>query len=108
MPGKRPWRGGVSASLLSEQAVNEALPVADVWLDRNWHRVLVDTGCSRCVAHISCCKNWRKEDVSILTISGEEQRCEGTGVVRLRLGNGVSVEVKVFVVSANPLGFRSC
>ena len=26
-------------------------------------------------------------------------------VVRLRLGNGVSVEVKVFVVSAKPLGF---
>ena len=30
MTGKRPWRGGVSASLLSGQTVNEALPVAEV------------------------------------------------------------------------------
>ena len=85
--------------------MNEVLPVAEVWLNGNRHKVLVDTGCLRCVAHISCCKKWRKEDVAILTISGEEQRCEGTGVVHLRLDNGASVDVKVFVVSDKPLGF---
>ena len=43
--------------------------------------------------------------MAILTISSEKQRCEGTGVVRLRLDNGASVDVKVFVVSDKPLGF---
>ena len=57
------------------------------------------------MAHVSCYKRWRKKEVAILTISGEEQRCEGTGVVCLRLGNGASVEVEVLVVSAKPLGF---
>ncbi|MPC63074.1 hypothetical protein E2C01_057166 [Portunus trituberculatus] len=82
MPGKQPWRGGFSASLLSGQTVM----------------------CSRCVAHISCCRKWRKEDVAILTIS-EEQKCEGMGVMHLQLDNGASVDVKVFVVSDKPLGF---
>ncbi|KAK4319771.1 hypothetical protein Pmani_009323 [Petrolisthes manimaculis] len=74
-------------------------------MDGTRHSALVDTGCSRCVAHVSCCKKWRKENVTILTISGKEQQCEGTGVVCLQLSNGVSTEVKVFVVNTNPLGF---
>ena len=84
----------------SGQTMKEALPVAEVWLDGNRHKVLVNTGCSRCVAHVSCCKKWRKEDVAILTISGEEQRCEGTGVVSLGLDNGASVDM-----GDKPLGF---
>lgn len=85
--------------------MNEALPVADVWLDGDRHIVLVDIWCSRCVAHVSCCKRWKKEDIAILTISGKEQRCEGTGVLHLQLGNGTSIEVKVFVVGTKPLWF---
>ncbi|MPC94876.1 hypothetical protein E2C01_090065 [Portunus trituberculatus] len=83
IPKKRPWRGGVTASLLSGQRVNETLSVTEVWLDGNWHKVLVDTGTSWHVAHISCCNKWRKEDVAILTISSEEQKWEGTGVLCL-------------------------
>ncbi|KRX31204.1 hypothetical protein T05_6505 [Trichinella murrelli] len=47
-------------------------------------RVLVDTGCSVCVAHASCCRSWREEDVAITTMCGRAMRCEGTGVVQLR------------------------
>lgn len=105
MLGKREWRGGVSASLSSERLVKEALPTTVVTLNGDKHSVLVDTGCSRCVAHVSCCKNWKKEAVSILNISGKEQQCEGTGVVRIQLDNGAVAEVEVIVVSVKPLGF---
>ncbi|KRX31479.1 hypothetical protein T09_7117, partial [Trichinella sp. T9] len=47
-------------------------------------RVLVDTGSSVCVAHASCCRSWREEDVAITTMCGQAMRCEGTSVVQLR------------------------
>lgn len=65
----------------------------------------MDTGCSRCVSHVSCCNRGRKEKATIVTISGKEQQCEGTGVVCLQLSNSASAEVKVFVVDTNPQGF---
>ena len=85
--------------------MNGALPVVKMWVDGVQCSALVDTGCSRCVAHVSCCKTWRKEDVVILTMNGKEQRCKGTGVVRLQLHNGASAEVDVLVVDSKPLGF---
>ena len=66
---------------------------------------LLDTGCSRCIAHVSCCSSWKQEAVSILTVSGKEQFCKGTGVVTLRLSNGEAVDVDVLVVETTPLGF---
>ena len=41
-----------------------------------------------------------------MTVSGERQRCEGVGRVKLRVGNGSSVVVDVYVVDFKPLGFE--
>ena len=41
-----------------------------------------------------------------MMVSGERQRCEGVGRVKLRVGNGSSVVVDVYVVDFKPLGFE--
>ncbi|KRY84782.1 hypothetical protein T4D_12964 [Trichinella pseudospiralis] len=61
-------------------------------------RVLVDTGCSVCVAHASCCRSWRKENVAITTMCGQAIGCEGTGVVQRRPRGKGPVEVEMIVV----------
>ena len=38
-------------------------------------------------------------------MSGKEHFCKDTGIVHLQLSNGASVDVDVFVVDSNPLGF---
>ena len=69
-------------------------------------RVLVDTGCSTCIAHASCCQVWKKEPVDIITISGDAVRCIGNSRVRLQVKDGRVVDVEAFVVQAKPLGFE--
>ena len=41
-----------------------------------------------------------------MTLSGQRQRCEGDGRVQLRVCNGDSVVVDVYVVEFKPLGFE--
>ena len=65
----------------------------------------MDTGCSRSIVHVSCCEKWKKNPVGMITISGEEWRCEGTGTVLLHLSNGSSTVVDVTVTTSKPLGF---
>lgn len=98
-------RGGVSATLLSWQSVSEVLPSAVVSVEGVQRRVLVDTGCSHSIAHISCCKEWRKSAVNMVTVSGEEWQCEGTGTVRLQVSCGAYVDINVIVTTSKPLGF---
>ncbi|KAG0699088.1 hypothetical protein GWK47_025903 [Chionoecetes opilio] len=57
--------------------------------------MLVDTGCSRSIAHVSCCKAWKKGIVSMTTVSGEDWQCEETGIVRLQLSDGAFTTVRV-------------
>ncbi|KRY48689.1 hypothetical protein T03_15204 [Trichinella britovi] len=83
-PEKRARDRGISASLLSPRPLTEALPAVRMNVGGIRRRVLVDTGCSVCVAHASCCRSWREEDVAITTMCGRAMRCEGTGVVQLR------------------------
>ena len=105
VPGKRAWRGSVGAGFLSWRTVNEALPIAAVRVDGTRLDALMDTGCSVSVAHASCCKSWRRRDVRILTVGGREHRCEGMGVVCLRLNGGATVNIDMYVVSSKSLGF---
>ncbi|MPC72747.1 hypothetical protein E2C01_067060 [Portunus trituberculatus] len=74
---------GISATLFSWQSVSEVLPSAVVRVDGVQRRVLVDTGCSRSIAHVSCCKAWKEGGVNMVTISCEEWKCEGKGTVCL-------------------------
>uniref|UniRef100_A0A5S6Q0Q8 Retropepsins domain-containing protein n=1 Tax=Trichuris muris TaxID=70415 RepID=A0A5S6Q0Q8_TRIMR len=105
--GKRSRGGGLSASLLPTQSSIEALPTVQMEVDGRQRNVLVDTGCSKCVAYVACCKNWKKRRVSMITVDGKELRCEGKGIVHLQppgCGSG-QVSVEVIVVSTKPLGF---
>lgn len=81
------------------------LPIAEVSVEGVSQRALVDSGCSRSVAHISCCNGWRKGAVNMLTVSGEEWQCEGTGTVRLQVNDGAYADIDVIVTTVKPLGF---
>ena len=67
---------------------------------------LIDSGCSHCIVHAPYCASWTMKTVDVMTVSGERQRCEGVGRVKLRVGNGSSVVVDVYVVDFKPLGFE--
>ena len=103
--GKRGRRGGVSAILLSHQSVKKVLPSIVMKVNGTWRRVLVDTGCSRSVAHVSCCETWTKSEVCLVTASGDKWQCKGTGVLRLQLHSGGSADVSVCATENMPLGF---
>ena len=47
--GKRARGECMSASLLSYQDVNTALPVEGIYVDGTWYLALIDTGCSRTI-----------------------------------------------------------
>ena len=95
MSGKQDRRGDVSASLLSQRSVSEALPSTVVSVEGVLCRALVNTGCSCSIAHVSCCKRWKKGAVRMVTVSGEEWQCKGTGSVRLQLSSGASTIISV-------------
>ncbi|KRY78041.1 hypothetical protein T4A_12352 [Trichinella pseudospiralis] len=97
--------GGISASLLSPRPLTEALPAVRMNVSGIRRRVLVDMGCSVCVAHASCSRSWRKENVAITTMCGRAMGCEGTGVVQLKPRGKGPVEVEVIVVRSKPLGY---
>ena len=69
-------------------------------------RALVDSGCSHCIVHAPYCASWTRKRADVMTMSGERQRCEGVGRVQLRVSNGDSVVVDVYVVDFKPLGFE--
>ncbi|KRZ59047.1 hypothetical protein T02_3184 [Trichinella nativa] len=104
-PGKRARDRGISASLLSPRPLTEALPAVRMNVGGIRRRVLVDTGCTVCVAHASYCRSWRKEDVAITTMCGRAMGCEGTGVVQLRPHGKGPIEVEVIVVRSKPVGY---
>ncbi|KFD56057.1 hypothetical protein M514_03181, partial [Trichuris suis] len=102
-PGKRSEGGGACASLLLPLTV--ALPM--VWMRVNGvrRRLLVDTGCARCIADAHCCEGWRKQRVTVLTVSGEQFPCIGAGEVTLRPPGGGCVTVDVIASDRRPLDF---
>ena len=81
-----------------------ALPVTNISVDGAIRLALVDSGCSHCIVHAPYCASWTRKRADVMTVSG--QRCEGVGRVKLRVCNGSSVEVDVYVVDFKPLGFE--
>uniref|UniRef100_A0A5S6QTL2 Peptidase A2 domain-containing protein n=1 Tax=Trichuris muris TaxID=70415 RepID=A0A5S6QTL2_TRIMR len=68
-------------------------------------RVLVDTGCTKCVAYISCCKAWQFRHVSLIAVNGQRLRSLGIGAVCLQPVEGGRITVEVIVTDTKPLGF---
>ena len=96
---------GVSASLLSQQSVKKVLSSAVLRVGGVQHRVLVDTGCSRCVAHVSCCSMWTKSALYLITLNSGKWQCEGMSELRLQLRNGATADVSVCMTTQILLGF---
>ena len=59
---------------------------------------LVDSGCSHCIVHAPYCASWTRKRADVMTMSGERQRCEAVGRVQLRVCNGDSVVVGVYML----------
>lgn len=97
-------RGDVSAGSLSS-AINVALPVTSVTVDGVKRSVLIDTGCSVSIVHMSCCLRWSEKKVDLLTINGERQQCVGVGQVNVSTQDGISTDTDVLVVKFRPLNF---
>ena len=97
----------VCASLQSRHTVSAAgLPVVKLSVDGAICRALVDSGCSHCIVHAPYCASWTRKRADVMIMSGERQRCEGVGRVQIRVSNGDSVVVDVYVVDFKPLGFE--
>ena len=67
---------------------------------------LIDSGCSHCIVHAPYCASWTRKSTDVTTVSGQRQRCERVGLVQLRVCNGDSVVIDVYVVDFKPLGFE--
>ena len=65
--------------------------------------VLVDTGCSRCLVHVSCCGAWHRSDVSIVTMNGARHRCLGVSNVCIQIDGHSPKFVQAFVIDFRPL-----
>ncbi|KFD49597.1 hypothetical protein M513_09540 [Trichuris suis] len=93
------------ASLLPRPTMTKALPSIRLRIDGVSRNVLVDTGCTTCVAHVSGCKRWTRRPVALLAVNGKELECQGMGEVGLERPDGGRATVEAIVVDAKPLGF---
>ena len=103
--GKRVTRVGVSASSLSTYGVS-ALPRTTVHVNGRKCQVMVDTGCTRTIVHVSRCAKWFRKSVAMTQMGGTDWKCQGTSKVRVAVGAGVEVEVRANVSSVKPFGFE--
>ena len=86
MFGKRIRRGGISASLLSGQIMIGALPTDEMKVKDVNSEALIDSGCRKCIVYVSLCSRW-KENISVMTVSGESYKCMVTEMVQLQLAS---------------------
>ena len=106
MAGRRERGEAVCASLQPRCPVSAAdLPVSNISVDGAICLAFVASGCAHCIVHAPYCAWWTRKRVDVMTVSGQRQRCKGVGRVQLRVCNGDSVVVDVYVVDFKPLGF---
>ena len=116
LSGKREGGGDISASLLLQikgrdegalAASAGGLPVSEVLVNGIRRHTLVDSGCTRCIAHTSVVDGWKKSDLTLWTIDGGKMACKGVSKVTLGINeNGKEISVDVIVVAIKPLGFE--
>lgn len=67
---------------------------------------LIDSGCSQCIVYEPCCISWTRKNVTVVTVNGQKQNCEGVGRICLQVGDSKPVEVDALVTNFRPLGFE--
>lgn len=82
-----------------------ALPVARLTVDGVTSAALIDTGCTKSIAHASVCRTWQKLYTSVRTLNGERYVCDGVGTVTVRTSGGGEAPVEVLVTLRKPLNF---
>lgn len=106
LSGKRSRGEGVCSRLFPQFRVGARLPVAEISVDGVMRTALVDSGCSRCIIYEPCCASWERRSVSVVTVGGQKQCCEGVGRICLQVHEDKSVGVDALVVNFKPLGFE--
>ena len=89
LSGKRNRGEVICASLLLQLRIGAVLllPVAELRVDGIIRVALIDSGCSR-IVYEPCCASWERRYVSVVTVNGQKQNCEGIGRVCLQVGDG--------------------
>ena len=107
MSGKRERGEAVCASLQPRCHVSAAaLPVTNISVYGAICLALFDTGCSHGIVHAPYCASWTIKRSDVMTVSGQRQHSEGVGRIQLRVCNGDSMVIGVYVVDFMPLGFE--
>ena len=99
----KPGGGGAKSASALLKRVDGALPMSEIKVNGVMRRILVDSGCSCCIAHVSVCKSWVPSHVNITTISGHLYTCLGVGRAELEV-LGAKAVVDVIVVNDKLLG----
>ena len=92
-----------SVGLLSPR--NDAVPVLQLRVNDVKRRVVVDSGCSRCLVHVSCCGSWTRNNAAIVTMDGSRHQCMGVSTVCVEAESGPLKFVQALVVNFRPLNF---
>lgn len=78
------------------KALPSSLPVVDVQVGGRWSKALVDTGCSTTVMSTRVAGKCEGVDYRLMTVGGDEIRCEGMKEVKLTIrGDVLTVNVIV-------------
>ena len=85
--------------------MNGALPGTKLLVNGVSADALVDTGCTKCIVHVSLCPRWKRDNVNVTTVSGERYQCMGTSEVQIQLFSGACVTVSALVVPFKPLDY---
>jgi len=101
-----PVRKKGPASLSPQLRVGAALPVAEILVDGTTRIALIDSGCSQCIVYELCCVSWNRKSVTMVTVNGQKQNCEGVGRICLQVSDGKPVEVNALVTNFKRLGFE--
>lgn len=67
-------------------------------------RVIVDSGCTENLIFAPYCGQWRRQRVTVMSMSGDSFFCDGIGRVYVEAASGQSAVVDVLVVRERPLG----
>ena len=105
LPGKRARGIGISASLLPEPHINEALPAVIVRINGCRRLALLDTGCSRSLVTKTLCHSWDKKKVDVFTAGERALRCCEVGRIQLDVSSAYPIDVEVLVADGKLLEF---
>ena len=94
----------IGASLFSRE-IERVLPTVDIWVSNTRKRALVDSGCSKSVAHTGLLTSWIKQKRNLETLGEFQYVCEGHGLCEFKLTGGSRASVDVLVCDKKPLGF---